>query len=241
MNKKIPLVLCAAVFAWASVGTAQDWEEGPLFGDDQNSAVVQKNDPDDERVSNVQNAVLEGIQLSTEPGDEEHEKIITGYFIFRDKPSSYFYEAKPREKKIVFDFNDTEMGASPIPSQKEPPIDGFRIEETKIDFNAEVQGLNPEWHDVVRVSFFMDNIPEITVKDEYSIISFSFRWTTDPTKVKKYVQERNTGKVFLFSALGLGAVGGGLLAYFLIPDSSEDPPPQPLSISDLPKRPGEDE
>lgn len=228
-------MLCAVL---AAAAAAQEWEEGSLFGDEEsNSAVVQKADPADERVSSAQNAVLEGIQLSSEPGDEEHEKIITGYFIFRDKPTSYFFEAKPRENKIVFDFNDTEMGSSPIPSQKEPPIEGFRIEETKIDINAEVQGLTPEWHDVLRVSFFMDNIPEITVKDEYSIISFSFRWTTDPTQIKKYVQERNTGKVFLFSSLGLGAVGGGLLAYFLIQPDTPPEEPKPLGIDDLPSHP----
>jgi hypothetical protein len=209
-----------------------------MFGDEPAYTPEQKA-PSSVTEHDIQNAVLEGIQLSSEPGEKDHEIIVGGYFIFRDKPTSYFYEANLKEKKIVFEFNDTEMGASPIPSAKEPPIEGFRIEQTRINVNEEIQGLNPEWHDVVRVSFFMEAIPHIIVKDEYSIISFSFKWSTDPDKIKAYAQENKTGKVVLFSMLGLGAVGGGILAYFL--SQPEPPPPtvpQPLSTDDLPKHPG---
>ncbi len=209
-------------------------QAGSLFGEENagtptNQSVGQDNP--------IQNAILEGIQLSSEPGEKSHEKIISGYFIFRDEPTSYFYETNLKEKKIVFEFNDTEMGTSPIPSAKEPPIEGFRIEQTKINTNADIQGLNPEWHDVVRVSFFMEAIPHIVVKDEYSIVSFSFKWSTDPERRKEYVQENKTGKVILFSVLGLGAVGGGLLAYFLSKSGEpEEEPEQPLPV-DLPQRP----
>ncbi|MBD3318148.1 MAG: hypothetical protein GF344_20385, partial [Chitinivibrionales bacterium] len=150
-----------------------------LFGGDEPAPPAPKGGE-----SMVQNAVIEGVQISSEQGAEPHEKIITVYFIFRDEPTSYFYEAQHRGKKIVFEFNDTEMGISPIPSAKEPPIQGFRIEQDKVDINAQIRGLKPDWHDLVRVSFFMDEIPEITVKQEYSIVSFSFKWSTDPDKVK---------------------------------------------------------
>ncbi len=185
--------------------------------------------PADDRVSVVQNAVLEGIQLSKEPGGAPDESIITCYFIFRDKPSSYFYEAKVKQKTIVFEFNDVVLGASPIPSAKEPPIQGFRIESDKVDANREVIGLNPEWHDILKVSFFFDAIPEITVKDEYSVISYSFRWSTNPEKIEELTVDEGGNKALLFSLIGGGIVLGGLGAFLIFKEDSEEETKIPLS------------
>jgi hypothetical protein len=235
MNTKINILTARLMLVWSLVVFSNPgFGQEPLFENEDRHRGAS------ELAGHTQNAVLEGIQISSEPGQTADEKVITGYFIFRDKPTSYFYEANLRENKIIFDFNDCEMGASPIPSQKVPPINGFRIEQIKININADIQGLNPEWHDVVRVSLFMDGIPEITVKDEYSIVSFSFTWSTDPSRAKEYTQRSNTPKVFLFSSLGLAAIGGGILAYVLTrppEDTLNNATDGPLSTNDLPKHP----
>ena len=189
---------------------------------------------DASRESNVQNAIIEGVQITSEQGGTTDEKVITGYFIFRDKPSSYFYEVKLREKKLVFEFNDTKTGASPVPSASEPPIKGFKIVEDKVDVNKEVKGLKPEWHDMIRVTFDLEQVPEVRVNDEFSIISFSFKWTTDKEKLPQYIVKDNTPKIILWSSAGVGGVAAGALAYFLL---KKDPPPPklgPLSKDDLP-------
>lgn len=187
--------------------------------------------------SAAQNAVLEGIQISSEPGEVSDEKIYTCYFIFRDKPTSYFYEAKQKENIIVFEFNDVELGASPIPSVKELPIQGFRIETDKVDANKEVVGLTPEWHDIVKVNFYMDGIPLINVKDEYSVISFSFKWSTNPEKQKMLVKKETNNRPLILSLIGGAAlVAGGVVTYFLVkPETTTGP--QELDIKDLPKPP----
>lgn len=174
----------------------------------------------DERKSVVQNAVLEGVQLSSEPGEVADESIITCYFIFRDRPTSYFYEVKMKDKAIVFEFNDVERGVSPIPSAKEIPIQGFRIENEKVNANREVVGLKAEWHDILKITFFMDAIPEITVKDEYSVISFAFKWSSNPDKIKELAVKEENKKPLLFGLLGGGvAIGGGLGAFLLLRDT----------------------
>ena len=181
----------------------------------------------------VQNAVLEGIQFSSEPGKEPEEKVITCYFIFRDKPSSYFYEVRKKTKKLVFEFNDTQKGTSPVASQKETPIEGFEIEQKKIDVNKEVRGLNQEWHDLISVSFDLSMLPQVHVSDEYNVISFSYKWTTDPLKIKNYVMQDDGKKNLVILGSAGTLVIGSALVYLLWPKT----PPHvdgPLDINDLP-------
>jgi hypothetical protein len=181
----------------------------------------------------TQNAVLEGVQLSSEAGKEPGEKVVSCYFIFRDKPSSYFYEMKRAEKRLVFEFNDAEKGGSPIQSAAEAPILGFMIDQKKVDVNKDVRGLNPEFHDMVSVSFNLDNIPNITVNDEYTVISFTYKWTTDPSKAGKYAVKDNKTWIYAGSAGGLVALGGGILAWYLLrPPVNKQA--EPLDITDLP-------
>ena len=181
----------------------------------------------------VQNAIIEGVQITTELSEVPDEKLISVYFIFRDKPSSYFWEIKPRENNVVFEFHDTKTGTSPVPSVSESPIKGFTIEEGKIDINKDVRGLKPEWRERIKV-IFMEAIPEIHVNDEFSIVSFSFKWTTDPSKVEKYIVKDNTKKIILLSSAGVGAVGLGALIFYLATKPEPPPPLGLLSIDDLP-------
>jgi hypothetical protein len=185
-------------------------------------------------VNQAQNAVLEGIQLSSEPGKEAGEIMITCYFIFRDKPSSYFYEVKKKTSKLVFEFHDTQKGASPIASQKLSPIEGFVVEQKKLDANREVKGLNPEWHDMITVTFDLTLIPQINVTDEYNVISYTFKWSSDPAQARKYVlQEGKTNWGLVGGLVGGGAVLAGVgLWYFLKPVPT--PAENPLDTNDLP-------
>jgi len=181
----------------------------------------------------IQVAIIEGVQLTAEQGSVPDEKVVAGYFIFRDKPSSYFYEVKLKEKKLIFEFNDTKVGSSPVPTASESPIRGFIIEQGKIDVNKAVKGLKPEWHDLIRVVFDLDAVPEVHVNDEYSIISFSFKWSNDPSKQAKYTVKDQTPKVILWSSAGVGGIALGVLTYFFLSEEQEAPLAD-LPIDDLP-------
>jgi hypothetical protein len=213
---------------------------GPAYAQDEPDATPSRGAPSaasaPEASNPVQNAVIEGIQLSSEPGKEPGENIVTCYFIFRDKPSSYFYEVKKGTRKLVFEFNDTQKGSSPIPSAKQTPIEGFEVEQRKIDINKEVKGLNPEWHDLVSVSFSLSAIPQINVTDEYNVISFTYKWSTDPAKAAKYaVKEGKSNGVMIGSIGGLGLVIAGIGVYYLwIKKPPQEAVEGPLDTADLP-------
>jgi hypothetical protein len=194
-------------------------------------------EPEVEEPSNFQNAIIEGIQLTAEKSEVTDERVISCYFIFRDKPTSYFYEAKIRDKKLIFEFNDTKTGSSPVPTASEYPIKGFKIESGKMDINKDVKGLMPEWHDMIRVIFDVDHMPKVHVSDEYSIISFSFKWTSDPTKYKLYTVKDNSRKVVAITTATVGGalLGGGAYALYLM--LKPTPGQEPISFDDLPLRP----
>ena len=185
--------------------------------------------------SPVQNAVIEGIQITADKGGSPDEKIVSGYFIFRDKPSSYFYEIKLREKKLIFEFNDTKTGGSPVPSVTEAPIKGFTIFSDKVDINKDVKGLKPEYHNLIRVIFDLDGVPDVRVNDEYSIITFSFKWSNNPQMLSQYTLKDKTPKIILWSTVGVGGVGLGTLAYFLLKPTHTTPIEGPIPFDDLPK------
>ncbi len=187
-------------------------------------------------VNAVQNAVLEGIQVSSEPSKEADENVITCYFIFRDKPSSYFYEVKKKTNKLVFEFNDTQKGSSPVASQKVPPIESFAVEQGKIDVNKEVKGLNPEWHDMVTVTFDLSAVPKINVADEYNVISFNFKWSSNPARAKALmVHEGNsTPGVILGVGGGLLVAGAAAAIIWKTRSGSHGPGVVDLDTNDLP-------
>jgi hypothetical protein len=189
--------------------------------------------------STVQNAVLEGVNITTESGASADEKIVTCYFIFKDKPSSYFFnkvkDPRTKEKKIIFDFNDTELGSSPISYETQPPINSFKIDKKRIDANAEVKGLNPEWHDIMVVTMNVSNFPkEFSPNDQYNIISFSYKWSTDPNKIALYAESDKKSPVV---PITLSSVGGVALAaglWFFLKPKETPPAPEPLPTNDLP-------
>ncbi|KMQ52655.1 hypothetical protein CHISP_0424 [Chitinispirillum alkaliphilum] len=183
-----------------------------------------------------QNAVLEGIRITSEPTRVPDEKRVSCYFIFRDMPSNYFYDLDTRGRKLVFEFSDSEIGPSSIPTLRELPIRGFETEQIQIDVNADIQGLTPEWHDMVRVTFNLEGLPVITVDEEPGVISFSFLWSNNLDKIPLYsMSERNTS-LLVWSGAGLGAVGLGLMSYFIWFNDSEVEKEGPLSTSGRPTR-----
>jgi hypothetical protein len=121
-------------------------------------------------LSEFQDAVIEGLQVSTEKGATADEVVVTCYFIFRDKPSSYFYEVDRRERKLTFEFVDARTGSSPIAALEQAPIQEIVINEDQVDANKEIKGLNPEWHDMIRITFQLEHIPVISVSDESNSI-----------------------------------------------------------------------
>lgn len=225
------LLYSLVIFSQVMPGSEMDQQNSSNFSTLTTPTTTVNNQPVQE--SGFQNAIIEGVQLTAEPGSVPDEKIIAGYFIFRDKPSSYFYEVKLKEKKLVFEFNDTKVGSSPVPSASESPIKGFVIEQGKIDVNKEVKGLKPEWHDLIRVVFDLEAVPMVHVNDEYSIISFSFKWSTDPDKLGKYILKDQTPKVILWSSAGIGGIALGVATYFFLNKEKEEPL-MPLSTDDLP-------
>lgn len=186
-------------------------------------------------MSEFQDAVIEGLQVSVDKGSVQDEIFVNCYFIFRDKPTSYFYNIDRKEKKLSFEFVDARAGSSPIAALEQAPIKEIVIEEDQSDANKDIKGLKPEWHDIIRISFELEYLPVITVTNEQNIVSFSYKWTTDSEKIPQYLHKDKFPLIFWFSGGVLGGIGAGVLTYFLIP-KKDNSISNVLSTDDLPSR-----
>ncbi len=184
-------------------------------------------------LSDFPDAIIEGLQVSVDRGTVQDEIIVTCYFIFRDKPSNFFYNIDRKENRLNFEFVDAKTGTSPIAALEQAPIREIVIEEDQADVNKTIKGLNPEWHDVIRISFELDYLPVISVTNEQNIISFNYKWTTNSDKIQQYLYKDKFPLLFWGSAGVLGGLGLGILTYFL---TKKEPPPEDhvLPTGDLP-------
>jgi hypothetical protein len=187
-------------------------------------------------MSDFQDAIIEGLQVSVNDGTVPDEIIVNCYFIFRDKFSRYFYNVDKKENKLIFEFVDARTGSSPIAALEQAPIREIVIEEDQADANKDIKGLNPEWHDVIRITFELDYLPVVSVTNEQNIISFSYKWTTDSEKIPEYIYKDKFPTLFWVSGGVLGGIGAGILTYFLIP-KKERVVSNVLTWDDLPNRP----
>jgi len=187
--------------------------------------------------SAVKNATLEGIQLLSEPSGVDGDSTISCYFIFKGNPSNYFFNTLVREKRLVFEFNDVVQGISAIESTEHLPILGYRLETEKINSNEEIAGLKPEWHDIMRFTLYFEKLPIVTVKDEYGVVSFSFKWSTDIEKQKELIVKEGNKPLAIAliggSIVGLAALGVSL---FLTQDDDVAETPD-VSLDGLPSHP----
>jgi len=54
---------------------------------------------------------------------------------------------------------------------------------------------------MISVTFNLTALPQINVTDEYNVISYSFKWSSDPTKIAKYVSKEGKTNVPLVVSL----------------------------------------
>jgi hypothetical protein len=73
------------------------------------------------------------------------------------------------------------------------------------------------------------------VSNEQTIISFSYKWTTNPERIPEYIEKDRFPLVFWLSGGTLGGIGIGVLTYFLIP-KKEKVISNVLQTDDLPNR-----
>lgn len=188
--------------------------------------------------NNIMNAVLEAIQFAPEQGASPDEQNITCYFMFRKDLSNYYHRVDLEKKEIEFTFNDAVLGEFPIESASEGPIKGFNISTEVVDANK-VEGLAPDLHNIIKITFYCVEVPKYTTKEEDNIISFSFRWSANPDKQEDFIQKpKSKGKsIVIWSSVGV-AVAGGVTGLVLFLNRDKDPEPESeLSWNDLPDHP----
>src|SRR3989339_926862 len=165
-----------------------------------------------------QKAQLVGIQVDEKPGASENEKLTDISFIFVDKPSAYYHNYK--DGVLTIDFYDAQMGEEKLPDITQAPFSGSTIGIDKIDVNKDIEGMQPLFKDIVRVTLpVLQGLDiDFTMADDFNVVTLSTVWTkggklaekSKKTTTKKYTWMWITGGV-------VGATTATILYFFLQP------------------------
>jgi hypothetical protein len=150
-------------------------------------------------------AQLLGIQVDEKKGATEEEKLTDISFIFIERPSAYYHQRK--DNLVIIEFFDAVLGEEELPAINQSPFANCKVCQEKVDVNREIEGLAPDFKDVVRVELAIEkgvNI-DLTLTDDFNVISLSTTWTQGGEIVTEQTKEKSPkGKWILGSSLGAG-------------------------------------
>jgi hypothetical protein len=135
--------------------------------------------------SSDQDNVLENITFSIDSISSFSEQLVSVKFDFTKKPSSFYYEVKANVKLITFGFPDTKSSLNidtiklPFPFHK-----ATKIEHKMFDLNkfSKIQS-----HFNYNLVFNFKHVPIVTIVEDQNSIIMNYKWSTDPSKMRKYV------------------------------------------------------
>jgi hypothetical protein len=159
-------------------------------------------------------AQLVGVQVDEKPGVTEKEKLTDVAFIFTGKPSQYFHSFK--DSVLIIDFYDAEPGEEKLPDITQAPFTGCTIGKDKVDVNKDIEGLEPLFKDIVRVTLPIQKEVTIdyTLSDDFNVITLATVWSKGGA-IKSGVTTKKSRK-WMYIAGGIVGVTAGTIAYILV-------------------------
>jgi len=167
-------------------------------------------------------AQLVGVQVDEKPGVTEKEKLTDVAFIFTGKPSQYFHSFK--DSVLIIDFYDAEPGEEKLPDITQAPFTGCVIVKDKVDVNKDIEGLEPLFKDIVRVTLPIQKEVTIdyTLSDDFNVITLATVWSKGGA-IKSGVTQKKSRK-WVYIAGGIVGVTAGTIAYILVKGGGGTPP-----------------
>ena len=164
-------------------------------------------------------AQLVGVQLESKPGATKDETMTDISFIFIDRPTAYYHSQK--DNVLSVEFYDAVIGAEELPKIKQPPFTDCVIAMEKMDVNKDIEGMAPEFKDVVRVVFTLEAGVQIdyTMTDDFNVVTLSSAWSKTGSIVSKKTQKKS--KLWMWIVGGVVGVSGATAAYLLLTQETE--------------------
>jgi hypothetical protein len=185
-------------------------------------------------------AQLVGVQLESKPGATKDETMSDISFIFIDRPTAYYHSQK--DNTLTVEFYDAVIGAEALPRIKQPPFTDCMIANEKLNVNKDIEGMAPDFKDVVRVTFTLEAGVQIdyTMTDDFNVVTLSSTWSKTGSIVSKKTQKKS--KLWMWIVGGVVGVSGAAAAYLLLTGETTPPqdtitPPWDPALPDLPPTP----
>jgi hypothetical protein len=181
----------------------------------------------------VEKAEFVGIQINEINLPTEKIKKTDISFIFNGKPKNYFYNLNEAERELNIDIFDAIKGEDRLPEIGSAPFKTSRIEYLKIDQNRDIEGLEPDIRDVVRIVIKLEDdvFVDCGVTDDYNVVTLKTRWSLEPIRSVQNKPKYNNWKIIT------GVILGTAITAVTLIDQPPPPPPPPIEWTSPPAMP----
>ena len=164
-------------------------------------------------------AQLVGLQLESRPGATKDETMTDISFIFIDRPTAYYHNLK--DNILAVEFYDAVIGSEELPRIKQPPFTDCKIANEKLNVNKDIEGMAPDFKDVVRVTFALEAGVQIdyTMTDDFNVVTLSSTWSKTGSIVTKRTTQKS--KMWMWIVGGVVGVSGAAAAYLVLTQKTD--------------------
>ncbi|MBD3421386.1 MAG: hypothetical protein GF398_14815 [Chitinivibrionales bacterium] len=161
------------------------------------------------------------------------DSLYTLSFNFSDKHPQFFYNVDTRGEKIVIEFLDAETKFGAYPEVNAGPLRGIQVAPKRVDKNAAIKGMNPDWQFNLEVTVECSPPPRpktLQVESPYfRQVNFTLPWPESKAARKElYAYDQTTKKIVTWSLIGAGVIGAGAAGIALFVTSQQEDPEEPL-------------
>ena len=164
-------------------------------------------------------AQLVGVQLESKTGATKDETMTDISFIFIDRPTAYYHSQK--DNVLTVEFYDAVIGAETLPRIKEQPFTDCMIAMEKMNVNKDIEGMAPEFKDVVRVAFTLEAGVQIdyTMADDFNVVTLYSTWSRTGSIVSMKTAKKS--KLWMWVVGGVVGVSGAAATYLILSQKSD--------------------
>jgi hypothetical protein len=143
-------------------------------------------------------------------------------FIFQGQPSTYYHDISVKDNRLTLEFYDAKLGEETPDPVSTPPFKGSQIEESEVDLNKDLEGMEPDIRKMVRVALYYDKGIDYEISDDFNVITLSIYYGLTSEGKKVRTTKGVSNKWVLPTILGGSLAIAGGIGYLVLKGGGEE-------------------